>query len=178
MSTEDRFAQRKLLESEALEGTSSEEGLKRLLNSTEVCLLPVPPDIGSDRDGESLALVLSDLLKKGAGLGKYGGRMLIHFDRKPIREVWEDKDVVETCRKALETDPGILDALVWEDHPELEFEVPDETERSILPGRLWFVSLLEPGIWERHETWGYLRDPDKSREELGKWNRLAAKSRS
>jgi hypothetical protein len=155
-----------------------EDSLKRLISSTEVGILPVPPDVTASRDGETLALVLSDLLTRGAGLGKYGGRMLIHFENKPTRNLWEDKDVVETCKKALETDPGILDAMVWEDHPKLEFEVPDAEDRSVLPGRLWFVSILEPSLWKKDNKGTYSRDPEESRKELKRWQEKAAKIRS
>lgn len=103
-----------------------------------------PPVLTRDDGGVLLAKLLRELFVTGAGNGRYGGRLTLLFPTKGAVPIppWNREEVQEVCRTALEEWPGLLDTLVWEDHPDLVSEY-SEDDRLRLYGRLAFVALAE-----------------------------------
>jgi len=137
-------------------------------------VLPVPPKVLHTRNGEALARFIMEIMVSGESCGPYGGRVLVHFKPHPTLEFWERPEVRETCKRAVESCPEILDAMVWEDHPDLVVEEPDEAVRTdTLHGRLKFVSWADSDVWNPKG-----RDLEANRQKLEQWQELAKKSRS
>jgi hypothetical protein len=140
-------------------------------SDADACIaFPVPPEALED-GGSTLAHLLARLMHKGAGNGRYGGRIVLMFPtRNDVgKPPWGRHDVEKVCREALEMWPGLLDVLVWEDHPDLTAAVPDEGERLRLYGRLAFVALAESeAVWKEGE-----RDMSINRELLAEWRSKA-----
>jgi hypothetical protein len=144
-------------------------------HSDECIAFPVPPEVLIDNDGgKKLAGVLMHLMSSGAGNGKYGGRLMLLFPSRGTQGVvpWGRSDVESVCKEALETWPGLLDTLVWEEHPDLMEAVPEEEDRLRLYGRLAFVALAESkSIWKDGQ-----RDMMTNRTLLGEWRTKARRT--
>lgn len=135
--------------------------------------LPVPGELLDDHQegGPKLAAMLHVLLGRGAGNGRFGGRLVLLFPTRGAAALppWGRRDVERVCREALDAWPGLLDTLLWEEHPDLVELVPDEDDRMKLYGRLAFVALAESeAVWD-----GEKRDLEANRSELEKWQTKA-----
>jgi len=154
---------------------STIQDIKNLIDDINVGVLPIPPHIIEERNSEAFLAVLKHLLVNGAGQGPYGGRILLEFLSGGALPPWENRDVQRLCVEVLEEDPGVLDALVWEDHPALIENEPDDRLRTDnIKGRLWMVSLAKEGVWNRQG----IRDLASARAELKRWEAVAKKVRS